>query len=129
MTFGLRCSSTSKVFIHLLSDRDAGSCSTQLIDGDGGFNVTGLEQFMKEVKLGECGLSYAVVSIMGPQSSGMYFFPSKSANLMDWQEEAVSSCCVTEYDCSSLQANFFVNEFDIVCWHGFFLVELDFYQL
>uniref|UniRef100_A0A7N0ZXB6 Protein ROOT HAIR DEFECTIVE 3 homolog n=1 Tax=Kalanchoe fedtschenkoi TaxID=63787 RepID=A0A7N0ZXB6_KALFE len=25
---------------------------------------------MKEVKLGECGLSYAVVSIMGPQSSG-----------------------------------------------------------
>lgn len=26
---------------------------------------------MKEVKLAECGLSYAVVSIMGPQSSGM----------------------------------------------------------
>lgn len=26
---------------------------------------------MKEVKLSECGLSYAVVSIMGPQSSGM----------------------------------------------------------
>ncbi|XP_031092080.1 protein ROOT HAIR DEFECTIVE 3-like [Ipomoea triloba] len=45
-------------------------CSTQLIDGDGGFNVTGIENFMKEVKLAECGLSYAVVSIMGPQSSG-----------------------------------------------------------
>ncbi|KAJ7963173.1 Protein ROOT HAIR DEFECTIVE 3-like [Quillaja saponaria] len=45
-------------------------CSTQLIDGDGGFNVSGIENFMKEVKLGECGLSYAVVSIMGPQSSG-----------------------------------------------------------
>uniref|UniRef100_A0A7N0SX25 Protein ROOT HAIR DEFECTIVE 3 homolog n=1 Tax=Kalanchoe fedtschenkoi TaxID=63787 RepID=A0A7N0SX25_KALFE len=45
-------------------------CSTQLIDGDGEFNVSGLEHFMKEVKLGECGLSYAVVSIMGPQSSG-----------------------------------------------------------
>jgi ABC-type cobalamin/Fe3+-siderophores transport system ATPase subunit len=44
--------------------------STQLIDGDGVFNVTGLENFMKEVRLGECGLSYAVVSIMGPQSSG-----------------------------------------------------------
>jgi len=28
---------------------------------------------MKEVKLGECGLSYAVVSIMGPQSSGMFY--------------------------------------------------------
>uniref|UniRef100_A0A0D9YAS9 GB1/RHD3-type G domain-containing protein n=1 Tax=Oryza glumipatula TaxID=40148 RepID=A0A0D9YAS9_9ORYZ len=44
--------------------------STQLIDGDGVFNVSGLENFMKEVKMGECGLSYAVVSIMGPQSSG-----------------------------------------------------------
>ncbi|XP_052181348.1 protein ROOT HAIR DEFECTIVE 3-like [Diospyros lotus] len=46
------------------------SCSTQLIDGDGNFNITGIENFMKEVKLAECGLSYAVVSIMGPQSSG-----------------------------------------------------------
>jgi protein SEY1 len=46
-------------------------CSVQLIDGDGGFNVTGVENFMKTVKLAECGLSYAVVSIMGPQSSGM----------------------------------------------------------
>ncbi|XP_004510375.1 protein ROOT HAIR DEFECTIVE 3 [Cicer arietinum] len=45
-------------------------CSTQLIDGDGIFNATGIDKFMKEVKLGECGLSYAVVSIMGPQSSG-----------------------------------------------------------
>ena len=45
--------------------------STQLIDGDGVFNVSGLENFMKDVRLGECGLSYAVVSIMGPQSSGM----------------------------------------------------------
>ncbi|TKY64371.1 ROOT HAIR DEFECTIVE 3-like 1 [Spatholobus suberectus] len=45
-------------------------CSTQLIDGDGTFNASGVENFMKEVKLAECGLSYAVVSIMGPQSSG-----------------------------------------------------------
>ncbi|KAK9139014.1 hypothetical protein Scep_008695 [Stephania cephalantha] len=36
------------------------SCSTQLIDGDGVFNVVGLESFSKTVKLGECGLSYAV---------------------------------------------------------------------
>ncbi|KAK8546873.1 hypothetical protein V6N13_093912 [Hibiscus sabdariffa] len=50
--------------------KDVECCSTQLIDGDGTFNVTGIEQFIKEVKLGECGLSYAVVSIMGPQSSG-----------------------------------------------------------
>ncbi|XP_061981237.1 protein ROOT HAIR DEFECTIVE 3-like [Populus nigra] len=34
------------------------------------FNDTGLEQLIKEVRLGECGLSYAIVSIMGPQSSG-----------------------------------------------------------
>lgn len=45
-------------------------CSTQLIDGDGTFNATGMEYFIKEIGLGECGLSYAVVSIMGPQSSG-----------------------------------------------------------
>ncbi|KAK8584866.1 hypothetical protein V6N13_138811 [Hibiscus sabdariffa] len=45
-------------------------CSIQLIDGDGSFNDTGIEPFIKEVKLHECGLSYAVVSIMGPQSSG-----------------------------------------------------------
>uniref|UniRef100_A0A6N2N2C5 GB1/RHD3-type G domain-containing protein n=1 Tax=Salix viminalis TaxID=40686 RepID=A0A6N2N2C5_SALVM len=46
------------------------SCSAHLIDGDGTFNDTGLEQLIKEVKLGQCGLSYAIVSIMGPQSSG-----------------------------------------------------------
>ncbi|CAH9056041.1 unnamed protein product [Cuscuta epithymum] len=45
-------------------------CSTHLIDGDGNFNVDGIEHFMKKVKLADCGLSYAVVSIMGPQSSG-----------------------------------------------------------
>ncbi|KAK8476077.1 hypothetical protein V6N11_070945 [Hibiscus sabdariffa] len=44
--------------------------STQLIDGDGTFNDIGTESFIKEIKLAECGLSYAVVSIMGPQSSG-----------------------------------------------------------
>lgn len=54
------------------SSEDA--CSTQLIDGDGGFNVSGLENFIKGVNLRECGLSYAVVSIMGPQSSGMHPF-------------------------------------------------------
>ncbi|XP_076896400.1 protein ROOT HAIR DEFECTIVE 3-like [Bidens hawaiensis] len=51
-------------------DNCADCCSTHLIDGDGTMNVAGLEKFMKEVKLSECGLSYAIVSIMGPQSSG-----------------------------------------------------------
>ncbi|PIN02911.1 hypothetical protein CDL12_24571 [Handroanthus impetiginosus] len=45
-------------------------CSTHLIDGDGTFNVAGLDNFMKEVKLVAYGLSYAVVAITGPQSSG-----------------------------------------------------------
>ncbi|KAK9055677.1 hypothetical protein SSX86_026762 [Deinandra increscens subsp. villosa] len=45
-------------------------CSTHLIDGDGTLDAAGLEKFMKQVKLNECGLSYAIVSIMGPQSSG-----------------------------------------------------------
>ncbi|KAK9734516.1 hypothetical protein RND81_04G144800 [Saponaria officinalis] len=51
-------------------DNDDGCCSIQLIDGDGNFNVTGIDKFLKGVKLAECGLSYAIVSIMGPQSSG-----------------------------------------------------------
>ncbi|KAG6493437.1 hypothetical protein ZIOFF_048423 [Zingiber officinale] len=44
--------------------------SVQLIDGEGEFNDAGVEHFMKITRLAECGLSYAVVSIMGPQSSG-----------------------------------------------------------
>ncbi|XXG74024.1 hypothetical protein AAC387_Pa07g2848 [Persea americana] len=51
-------------------ETDEGCCSTHLIDGDGEFNISGVENFMKAVKLGECGLNYAVASIMGPQSSG-----------------------------------------------------------
>ena len=45
--------------------------SARLIDGDGTFNVAATENFVKEVELDKCGLSYAVVSIIGPQSSGM----------------------------------------------------------
>ena len=51
------------------SDQGRQCCSTHLIDGDGAFNVSGIDTFMKEVKLAERGLSYAVVSIMGPLSS------------------------------------------------------------
>lgn len=45
-------------------------CCVQLIDGNGEFNVDGLENFVRTTKLNHCGLSYAVVAIMGPQSSG-----------------------------------------------------------
>ncbi|KAL8522532.1 hypothetical protein ACS0TY_012625 [Phlomoides rotata] len=51
-------------------DKKDHCCSTHLIDGDGTFNVAGLDNFVKEVKLAACGLSYAIVAIMGPQSSG-----------------------------------------------------------
>jgi len=42
----------------------------QLVDKQGAFNVQGLEDFVNAVQLKECGLSYAEVAIMGPQSSG-----------------------------------------------------------
>jgi len=58
--------------------------STQLIDGDGVFNVSELENFMKEARLGECRLSYAVVSIMDPQSSGMWSFFSIVSIMFTW---------------------------------------------
>lgn len=51
-------------------------CSTQLIDGNGDFNVAGLDNFVRTTKLADCGLSYAVVAIMGPQSSGMFVYHS-----------------------------------------------------
>ncbi|KAK2394520.1 Root hair defective 3 GTP-binding protein (RHD3) [Trifolium repens] len=44
--------------------------TTQLIDGEGGFNVTGLDNFIKTSNMASCDLSYAVVAIMGGQSSG-----------------------------------------------------------
>ncbi|GAY33701.1 hypothetical protein CUMW_007650 [Citrus unshiu] len=47
-------------------------CCMQLIDGNGEFNVDGLENFVRTTKLNHCGLSYAVVAIMGPQSSGIW---------------------------------------------------------
>ncbi|KAJ8758683.1 hypothetical protein K2173_000404 [Erythroxylum novogranatense] len=49
---------------------EADCCATQLIDGDGVFNVDGLHNFISTTKMADCGLSYAVVAIMGPQSSG-----------------------------------------------------------
>ncbi|GLT59120.1 hypothetical protein SLA2020_319570 [Shorea laevis] len=45
-------------------------CATQLIHGNGKFNVQGLHSFMLTTNLSQCGLSYAVVAVMGPQSSG-----------------------------------------------------------
>ncbi|KAJ6882700.1 hypothetical protein NC651_029088 [Populus alba x Populus x berolinensis] len=45
-------------------------CRFQLISGDGVLNKQGLENFKRTTNLSQCGLSYAVVAIMGPQSGG-----------------------------------------------------------
>ena len=47
--------------------------AVQLIDGEGEFAAEGAERFMAAAGVAGCGLSYAVVSIMGPQSSGICF--------------------------------------------------------
>ena len=58
------CSSAAEPLAH--------ACyKTRLIDADGSFNVAASENFVKEVELDKCGLWYAVVSIIGPQSGGM----------------------------------------------------------
>ncbi|KAL6972721.1 hypothetical protein U1Q18_026894 [Sarracenia purpurea var. burkii] len=73
-------------------------CSTHLIDGDGTLNVAGIENFMKEVKLAECGLSYVVVSIMGPQSSGMNYYFRK----------LLFTCCTSGAFPQSCSMNYFL---------------------
>ncbi|XP_016648191.1 PREDICTED: protein ROOT HAIR DEFECTIVE 3 homolog 2-like [Prunus mume] len=45
-------------------------CAMQLIDHNSEFNAAGFNRFTEKVKLADHGLSYAVVAIMGPQSSG-----------------------------------------------------------
>lgn len=42
----------------------------QLVDGAGAYDRDGFASFCRDVALPERGLSYAVVAIMGPQSSG-----------------------------------------------------------
>ncbi|XP_011003564.1 PREDICTED: protein ROOT HAIR DEFECTIVE 3 homolog 2-like isoform X6 [Populus euphratica] len=42
----------------------------QLIDGNGKFNVDGLKDFMTATEFAQSGLSYAIVAIIGSQSSG-----------------------------------------------------------
>ncbi|GJZ87771.1 ubiquitin carboxyl-terminal hydrolase 18-like protein, partial [Tanacetum coccineum] len=41
-----------------VSDKEAGCCSTHLIEGDNTFNAEGVDNFIKEVKMAECGLLY-----------------------------------------------------------------------
>ena len=59
-------------------------CATQLIDGDGEFNIVGLDNFIRTLNLTSCGLSYTVVAIMEPQSSGAFIPPSILLILIAW---------------------------------------------
>ncbi|CAM0949041.1 unnamed protein product [Alopecurus aequalis] len=54
----------------MAAEEDTAAAAAQLIDGEGGFAADSAERFMAAAGVAECGLSYAVVSIMGPQSSG-----------------------------------------------------------
>ncbi|KAJ6419019.1 hypothetical protein OIU84_029177, partial [Salix udensis] len=42
----------------------------QLIDENGNFNVDGLQDFVTATEFAQSGLSYAIVAIIGSQSSG-----------------------------------------------------------
>ncbi|GAB2225616.1 hypothetical protein Droror1_Dr00006413 [Drosera rotundifolia] len=44
--------------------------SFQLVDGDGIFDKDRLDKFTEKLKLANCGNSYSIISIIGPQSSG-----------------------------------------------------------
>lgn len=63
----LRIDSLSRLLRRLRPDNP----TTELISGDGRFNEVGLSDFLNSVKFDKCDVSYAVVAIMGPQSSGM----------------------------------------------------------
>ncbi|KAL9248871.1 ROOT HAIR DEFECTIVE 3 homolog 1-like protein [Drosera capensis] len=45
-------------------------CSFQMIDGDGNFKISQTDHFLEEVNFSAHGFLYAIVSIIGPQSSG-----------------------------------------------------------
>lgn len=84
--------------------------TTQLIDKDGEFNAAGLEDFVRKINLAECGLSYAVVAIMGPQSSGMFTCWNHFVFCLCWL------ACVYTYHlvCSCILINFQLSQYFFV---------------
>ncbi|CAK7336934.1 unnamed protein product [Dovyalis caffra] len=62
-----------------------------LIDGNGKFNVEGLKDFMTTTGFAQCGLSYAIVAIIGSQSSGVFVF---SQFLLLTEEEHPDESCL-----------------------------------
>ena len=71
--------------------------SAQLTEKDGTFNVAGIENFVKELELDKCRLSYVVVFIMGPQSSAVI----QIADRINWC--SCNSACVGVCNYNELQ--------------------------
>ncbi|KAG5523360.1 hypothetical protein RHGRI_035246 [Rhododendron griersonianum] len=69
---GLELDPANQVLQSSLREARNESFETHLIEEDGTLNGVELDKFLKKVNLAECGLDYAVVSIMGPQSSVFY---------------------------------------------------------
>ncbi|KAG5561396.1 hypothetical protein RHGRI_004430 [Rhododendron griersonianum] len=63
---------------------------THLIEQDGMLNGVEFDKFLEKVNLAACGLNYVVVSIMGPQSSGMINY---SPSVIKWV--FLRSCILT----------------------------------
>lgn len=89
-------------------------CATQLIDGDGVFNVAGLDNFIKTANVAGCGLSYAVVAIMGPQSSGEEFLLIQLTSFCDF-----SLCSFNSLLCWFGTCWAWIYEFNRVFWIRF----------
>uniref|UniRef100_A0A6M2EGX5 GB1/RHD3-type G domain-containing protein n=1 Tax=Populus davidiana TaxID=266767 RepID=A0A6M2EGX5_9ROSI len=63
-------------------------CSFQLISGDGVLNVKGLENFTRTTNLAQRRPSYAVVAVIGPQSSGKSTLLNKLFRTDFWMMDA-----------------------------------------
>lgn len=64
----------------------------QVINGEGVFNVREFDEFMQRTELSMCGISYGVIAIMGPQSSGVPHFNSSYLLFLGLKDQIGHSC-------------------------------------
>ncbi|XP_058194630.1 protein ROOT HAIR DEFECTIVE 3 homolog 1-like [Rhododendron vialii] len=69
-SYGLHTQGTTQSQPRALPEKGNECSETHLIEQDGTLNGVEFDKFLQKVNLAACGLNYAVVSIMGPQSSG-----------------------------------------------------------
>ncbi|GJZ86030.1 root hair defective 3-like protein [Tanacetum coccineum] len=105
----LFCNHTKAISLRRVADNQAGCCSTHLIDGDSIFNGVGLDNFFKQVKMEEVELSYVVVAIMGPQSSGF----TVDALVLK-KNDCVLDLELGYIQCFCSDSDLIVNEFELV---------------